>query len=68
MIDQLVYPHLPGAGDDDKVVIDAADHLLTVDAAWQDCMANAMRHAMESVSFAAFRRQWQDTSVCYPDR
>ena len=68
MIDRLVYPHLPGAGDDDKAVINAADHLLTVDAAWQDCMANAMRHAMESVSFAAFRRQWQDTSVCYPDR
>lgn len=58
MIDRLVFPHLPGADDDDAAVFAAADRLLADEGAWEACMAEARQHAGQAVSFAAFRRQW----------
>ncbi len=59
MVDGLAFSHLPGAQSGDDVVMAAVEAILT-DADHADAvMADARDRAMATVSFGAFRKQWE---------
>lgn len=60
MVDGLVFPHLPGASSSDEEVLAAADALLTDPQHADAVMAKARENALATVSFAAFRRRWEE--------
>lgn len=59
MVDGLVYPHLPGAAAGDDEIMAAADALLTNPHHADEVMEQARANAMATVSFGAFRKQWE---------
>ena len=61
MIDQLVFGHLPSAGDDAGTVAEAVLRLLDDDDHAEEVMRVARQRAMDEVSFSAFRRLCRQT-------
>lgn len=60
MVDQLAFGHLPSARDTEDMVIAEVSRLLDDETHADEVMRVARDRAMETLSFAAFRRRWSE--------
>ena len=60
MVDQLAFADLPSARDTMEAVVHEVERLLDDEAHADEVMRAARERAMESLSFAAFRRRWSE--------
>lgn len=67
MVDRIAFADLPGAAASGDEVLAAALGLLRDDAAWTVVMRSARLHADASLSFAAFRKTWEEASATLED-
>jgi hypothetical protein len=60
MVDQLAFGHLPSARDTFETVAAEVARLLDDEAHADEVMRVARERAMDTLSFSAFRRRWND--------
>lgn len=60
MVDQLAFGHLPSSRDPDETVVAEVARLLDDEVHADEVMRVARERAMETLSFAAFRRRWSE--------